>query len=328
MGKTMPFSLGRLKEIARRQDPPRWGPHYEPAIRAVREEAPSKSRFSQVWSRRLERYCHALSTPEQSALLLALLHPKLFELQEQRILHPSPRSHPLAGHSSAVGLELPPFCGTVQVCKRLDMLDRHSWAWIDSDDGLERLPVPIPFIGDFLLFLRDELGPYCVNWTVKATDDGFTRRMSRSGPPKDPMADERAERSRHAIEERYYADAGISTVRVTQSSLPRTFVSNLLSLLLMQHRHAELQPSTYWQLCDQLQASTTTGQPPFEIVLSIVHRHKLPLEEVRSAFATALLVGDVQADLMDRPVLIDTPLHPRRRDPWQVLAALFQRPAA
>ena len=31
---------------------------------------------------------------------------------------------------------------------------------------------------------------------------------------------------------------------------------------------------------------------------------------------------------LDRPVLIDTPLYPRRRDPWQVLAPLFQRPAA
>lgn len=328
MGKTMPFSLGRLKEIARRQDPPRWGPHYEPAIRAVREEAPSNSRFSTVWSRRLGRDCHALSTPEQSALMIALLHPKLFELQEQRLLHPSPSSHPLAGHPSAVGMKLPSLSGTIKVSERLDMLDRHSWLWIDSDDGLERLPVVNPFIGDLLLFLHDHDGPYCVNWTVKTTDEDFTRPMTRSRPSKNPVADERAERSRHAIEERYYAEAGIHTMRLTQSNMPREFVVNLRSLLLLQHRHPELPPSAYWQLCEQLQASTTTGQPPFEIVLSIVHRHKLPLEEVRSAFATALLVGDVQADLMDRPVLIDTPLHPRRRDPWQVLAPLFQRPTA
>lgn len=328
MGKTMPFSLGRLKEIARRQDPPSWGPHYDPAIRAVREEAPSDSRFYQVWSQRLGRICHALSTPEHHALLLALLHPKLFELQEQRVLHPSPRSHPLAGHSTAAGMELPPLCGTVQVCERLDMLARHSWAWIDSDDGLERLPVPIPFIGDLLLFLHDDLGPYCVNWTVKTTEDDFVRKTSQSEPSKDPEADERAERSRHAIEERYYADAGIPTVRVTESSIPLEFVRNLQSLLLWQYHCPELQPSLYWQLCEQLQASTTTGQPPFEIVLSMVHRYDLPLEVVRAAFATALLMGDVKVDLMDCPVLINIPLRPPRRDPWQVLAPWFQRPAA
>lgn len=328
MGKSAPFSLQRLKEIARRQDPPNWGPRYEPAIRAVREEAPSKSRFSTVWSHILDRYCHALSTPEQDALLIALHHPHLFELQEQRVLHPGPRSHPLAGHPTAVGMNLRPLAGTVQVCERLDMVGRHPCTWVNSEDGLKRLPVPIPYIGDLLLFLQDEEGPYCVNWTVKKTEEDFESRPSRSRPPRDPLAEKDAERSRHAIEEQYYADAGIPTIRITQNRMPKEFVRNLLRLFLWRHRYPEIPGFAYKRLCDQLQACTITGQAPLEIILTAVHRHNLPLEHVRSAFAKALLLGDVQVEMMQRPILIDQPLHRRARDHWQVLAPWFARPSA
>ena len=328
MGKSAPFSHQRLKEIARRQDPPCWSPRYEPAIRADREEAPSKSRFSTVWSHILDRDCHALSTPEQDALLIALHHPRLFELQEQRVLHPGPRSHPLAGHRTAVGMNLRPLAGTVQVCERLDMVDRHPCTWMNSEDGLERLPVPIPYIGDLLLFLQDKEGPYCVNWTVKKTEEDFESQPSQSRPPRDPLAEQDAERSRHAIEEQYYADAGIPTIRITQNRMPREFVRNLGSLYLLRHRHSEIPHSAYRRLCDQLQASIITGQAPLEIILAAVHRYGLPLEHVRSAFAKALLLGDVQVEMMQRTILIDQSLHPRARDHWQVLAPWFARPSA
>ena len=50
MGKEIYPKLSRLNEILRRQDPPAWGPTYDPAIRAIREEAPPRSRPAQVWS--------------------------------------------------------------------------------------------------------------------------------------------------------------------------------------------------------------------------------------------------------------------------------------
>ena len=68
MPKTFKLTLARLYEILRRQDPPQWGKQYDPAIRATREEAPSRSRPAQVWSERLERYCHTLSLVEQKVL--------------------------------------------------------------------------------------------------------------------------------------------------------------------------------------------------------------------------------------------------------------------
>lgn len=206
MAKPMHLSLARLKEVLRRQDPPLWGQNYDPAIRATREEAPSRSRFAQVWSQRLGRYCHTLSSVEQDALLLVLFHPALFELHEQRILFTEPRPHPLSGHPFATGVDLPPLRGTIDVCQRLDMIKRHLWINVDHPDGSGRVPVPVPFIGDFLLFLQDQEGPYCVNWTIKESSDDFEKRPVRDRPSRNPQADCMAERSRHAIEALYYAD--------------------------------------------------------------------------------------------------------------------------
>jgi len=64
MAKYKHKTLARLKELQRRQDPPKWGRDYEPAIRATREEAPARSRFLQIWFEKLKRYVHALSSVE------------------------------------------------------------------------------------------------------------------------------------------------------------------------------------------------------------------------------------------------------------------------
>ena len=325
MTKPMHLTLARLKEVLRRQDPPQWGRNYDPAIRAIREEAPARSRCAQVWSERLGRYCHVLSSIEEKALLLALFHPALFELQEQRMLAAEPRPHPLAGHTLAVGMNLPPLRGTIDVCDRLDLIERHLWIQVDHPDGTGRFPVPVPFIGDFLLFLVDQKGPYCVNWTVKGSSDEFQHRLLGNKPAKNPQAAISAVRSRHAIEERYYADASIPTIRIVGRDLPELLIQNLRTLLLVQHRAAEVDAGIYAEICDRLQASIQTGQKPLDVLLSVVHRHDLPLDIARASFARALWRRDVRAEMMDEVIFIDRPLKPHRRDPIQVFSAWFSR---
>jgi hypothetical protein len=328
MAKSMRITLARLKEVLRRQDPPKWGQDYDPAIRAVREEAPSRSRFLQIWFEKLGRYVHALSSVEGKALILAMFHRGIFELQEQRMLATEPRPHPLAGHPMAVGLELPALRGTIDVCERLDMIERHPWIYADHPDGMERVPVPVPFIGDFLLFLTDQDGPYCVNWTIKGSSEEFQRSLLRSKPTKDPQAEVNAVRSRHAIEERYYADAEIPTRRIVERDLPELLIQNLRSLLLLQHRAANVDLSIYAEVCDRLQASVQTGQRPLEVLLSVVHRHGLDIDTAKASFARALWRGDVRAELMEDAIFIDRPLQPMRRDPLHVFSAWFARQPA
>ena len=325
MAKAFNPTLERLKETWRRQDQPQWGPYYDPAIRATREEAPARSRFAQVWSQQLGRYCHTLSSVERDALLLVLFHPALFELQEQRMLSTEPRPHPLSGHPLAVGINFPPLRGTIDVCQRLDMIKRHHWINVDHPDGSGRVPVPVPFIGDFLLFLQDQEGPYCVNWTIKESSDDFEKRPVRNRPSRNPREDCMAERSRHAIEALYYADATIPTIRVVRSDLPALLIQNLRCLLIGQHRAAEVDPGIYTEICERLQASIQIGQRPLDVLLSVVHRHDLPLDLVRACFYRALWRRDVRAELMDEPIFIDRELRAQRRDPLQVFSDRFAR---
>lgn len=325
MAKSSRMTLPRLKELIRRQDPPQWGSLYEPAIRATREEAPSRSRFAQTWFDRLERYIHTLSSIESTVVLLAMFNRSLFEIQEQRILTTEPRPHPLAGHPYAVALDLPPLRGTIDVCDRLDLIERHLWAEIDPKNGLGTVRVPVPFIGDLLLFLKDHDGPYCVNWTIKDVAEGFDRRLPGSKPSSNPQAEIAAVRSRHAIEELYYNDAGIPTKRIVESDLCIPFFENLRSLLLIQHRAAQVEAGIYTEICERLQASIQTGQRPLDIILSVSHRYGLPLSLCQACFARALWQSDVRAELMDGAIFIDRPLKPQRRDPLQVYASWFTR---
>lgn len=142
------LSLRRLQEVLRRQDPPKWGADYDPGIRATREEAPSGSRYLQLWSERLQRYVHALSRVESPAVMLALMNPALFELHEQRMLSMEPRPHPLASHPMAVGLNLPPLKGTIMVAERLDLFSHHQWFRHREPQTNEEAVLPAPFFGD------------------------------------------------------------------------------------------------------------------------------------------------------------------------------------
>jgi hypothetical protein len=328
MAKPKHISLSRLREILRRQDPPKWGQDYDPAIRATREEGPTRSRPAQVWNDKLGRYCHALSSVEQKALLVAMFNPSLFEIHEQRMLATEARPHPLTGHELSTGMSLCPLRGTIDVCERLDAINHHHWVYIDHPDGTGRVPVPFPFIGDFLLFLTDEGGPYCVNWTIKGSNEEFSERLILADrPSRAPAKECAAVEMRHAIEERYYLDAGISTIRIVDRDLPDMFVQNIRSLMLMMHRAPVLKAEIYCELCERLQASTRTAQRPLDILLSMVHRYNLSLEVLRSAFGRALWQRDVRAELMSEAIFIDHPLRAEHRDPLEIFASWFSRPA-
>lgn len=325
MAKAIHLTLARLREVLRRQDPPQWGRNYDPAIRATREEAPSRSRPAQVWADKLGRYCHTLSLVEQKVLLLALFQPALFEMQEQKMLTTEARSHPLAGHELAMGLKLPGLRGTIDVCDRLDMIERHLWIHVEHPDGAGRVPVPAPFIGDFLLFLSDQNGHYCVNWTVKGAVEEFQRRPMGSRPARKAEAEAAAVRARHAIEERYYLDADIPTCQIVDRDIPELFTQNLRSLLLVQHRGAGIDEAIYGEVCDRLQASMQTGQRPLDVLLSVMRRHDLTLDIAKAVFSRTIWRRDVRPELMDEVIFIDRPLKPERRDPLQVYASWFAR---
>src|SRR5690554_250310 len=122
MARNPLISEKRLRLIEKRQQELRWGSEYEPAMRATRDEAPTRSRPSTMYSRKLGRDLHFMSLPERHVSLLALYHPQLVDLHEQHMLHQFEAPHPLAGREDTKHLALLPFKGTVDVAQRHDAI--------------------------------------------------------------------------------------------------------------------------------------------------------------------------------------------------------------
>ncbi|WP_243667354.1 hypothetical protein, partial [Pseudomonas brassicae] len=78
----------RFALIRSRQAHFAWGDIYTPSVLAVPREAPKGSRISRMNSRKLGRAIHSLSTPEAVFTQLALFHPQLLDIHEQKMLWP------------------------------------------------------------------------------------------------------------------------------------------------------------------------------------------------------------------------------------------------
>jgi hypothetical protein len=318
------MTFARLQQIHRRQDPPAWSPDYQPGIFATREEAPSVSRAAQMWSQKLQRYVHALSATEQTAVRLALFYPDLFEVQEQRMLPVKPQQHPLSGHARAVGLDLPSLQGTIAVAERLDVLKMHGWIRHYDEQSQETRLVPTPMFGDLLLFLFDGRGPYVVNWSVKLAEEDFNRSINLRRRVRNANADASAARARHAIEEQLYLDAGIRTVRFVSDTVPPTLDHNLRLLFLHQRPQRQLDRDILRELEDRVRA-TVGREPPQVALLGVTHRHGCDYQDVRQAFFCLLWERRVRVDLMDALVLVDQPLRPEKNSVFERFAHLFKR---
>lgn len=323
MTKNKALSKNRYDEIMRRQLSPSWGTSYQPGIRATVSEAPSVSRPSEFWAERLGRTVHALSSIEARAMILALWNPALFELHEQRMLSMVPTVNPLTGHPRADGLALSPLQGTIAVADRLDAVSFHpTMRYVDAKLG--KVDVAAPLFGDLLLFLYDAGGPYCVNWSVKQTEEDFARSIDLQKRTRNPNKDAAKAITRHAIEAQYYEDAGIRTVRVVLKDFPDILFHNLRVLFLHQRR-PDVTPATEADMIDRLTAATRTGEPPQGILLSMAARHGHSIDILQKLAFHCMWTRKVKVDLFRQSVFLDIRLRPETIDPFQHYAKLFSR---
>jgi hypothetical protein len=318
------ISAERLKRILKRQTPQRWGAEYEPSIRATPQEAPSISRARQLKSKKLGRLFHLHSDPEFAAGLLALYNPNVFDIQEQRMLFPSSRIHPLNGHPFAAGLQLPPFRGTVIVADELGVLAQHPKVFVPQRGAPSGIWVPFPFIGDLLLFLVDEKGPYCVNWPVKDRESGFTRRgprlfhkPARDGP--DPAAV-----ARQKIEERYYRDAGTRTVQISEEHINPDVIENLRDLFGFLDHEVAITDEARVRMIAFYQRHIGTNVPCFELLLQIQRDFELARYDAMAVLKAAIWNRQLAVDLYE-PILMDRPLRATSRDVLVDYVAWFHR---
>lgn len=319
MGKRL--TEARLRTIVERQCPPKWGVAYEPAIQVCTSEAPPISRPSVLNSRRLGRTVHVLSQPERHAALLALYHPGLRDLHEQRMLSPSQIEHPLTTYPGLMQVGLSYSRGTRASAEDLRCLGQHPWVWA-ADTG-ER--IAFPYIGDFLLFLEDRDGLYCINWTVKKSAAGFDR--SPIDIRAALIAEERGSQAvanRHRIEECYYQEFGIRTERVTGDAIPHSLACTLDQLFTWERRDDHLTPPQRAWLLSEARVLVVRG----EVITAHIPRLQSELGcgpyDVLCAIYQGIWTRAIRVDLFSS-ICIDAPLEPERNDVLLHYADWFQR---
>ena len=317
----------RLATLLRRQAAQKFGAEYVPAQRATVTEAPSISRAYILSSAKLGREVHLLSTPEMQAGLLALYHPKLFELQEQRLLSTGPAIHPLEGHPKAVGMRLAPLPGTLRVMEDLGHLNRHPTVrYQPTKDPRSAQSIPWPYIGDLLLFLEDESGPYCVNWTVKNDAAAFRRRGSYRGKPVLPGSEDPGVILRHQVEALHYGAAGIRTVEITPKMFARHVIDNLRFLFLYHGWPIAADWHVRQRIVSTFTSTIGTRQSIFQTSQALMSETGLALDVIYTVLYQAIWRRDVEVDLFTA-ILPDLPLQAPTLDVCEHYASLFARTA-
>lgn len=313
----------RLRRYKARQGTPAWGKNYQPAIRATPQEAPRISRPTVMWSASLGREVHLLSQSETKAAFLALFHPALFDFHEQRVLPPAPACHPLQGSPAGVGLRFHQLSGTIAIAQSLGALSRHPKVYHRFGNA-EFGWVPLPYIGDLLLFLRDSNGPYCVNWNIKLTEQDYLRpgprplgRVQRRQP--DPNAE-----LRHLIEEALYREAEIRTVRVTGTQLDEGLVANLRDLFGWHAREQVASATQRLAVLEMMRAGIDGDRPAYQLVREAASATKLADYDVMVVLYQAIWRRELRVDLFS-PLLMTKRLVAEREDPLQRYATWFGR---
>lgn len=315
------------RRIFNRQWQDRWFADYDAAIHATSREAPSASRPSTLRPAKLGgRAFHTLSQAETWAALIALYHPNVWDVHEQRILYPTPRPHFLANHPRSGGQSFKPLVGTVGVADRLGLLSKHPKIKVCSDDGVEIVTEILPFfyLGDLLLFIEDELGVYAVNWNVKGTEEGFkTRHPHQFKAAPDPRGDS-AVINRHLIEETYYSDAGIRTQRITKERFDFDLRCNLFDLFLDHSLEIQIEKESRLRAFELFNEAVGANVPANTVCRELSARFRVSLRDMTALLRQGVWERKIRVDLF-RPFLMNKPLYPEREDPLARYAAWFVR---
>lgn len=311
----------RFDLIMSRQSRFEWGGEYVPSTLAIPREAPKGSINCRLHIRKLGRTLHLLSSPEKVFAQLALYHPTLFELHEQKMLWPIHSSHPLCGHPLTKGTFLPPLRGTVEIAKEISF--RHYEIVMEDKDG-SRQRMAFPYQGDLLLYLLDSHGkPIAVNWTVKDQSKAFRER--RRSSPKTPVQqrkDREHAQLRGELERRYYANAGIRTVEVSLDLISPIVQANLDLLFGMHQVLFSLEPALLADFSDEVADAVTTGQPVNEVASRYSSRWGC-----RDQFIAKIYQDIWHRKLLidfEEPILIDRPLIAEGCDLLQALGSFFE----
>jgi hypothetical protein len=316
----MANDLAALLRIRERQAENRFLADYLPSTMATREEAPSASWRMPFKVEQLGRLVHCLSHPELHAALLALHHPDLCDLHEQKMLHPFPAAHPLFGFPGYVDAGLTPVRGTLDVASRLNCRQQHPLVWVRDPDSGSKAPVAFPYQGDLLLFIRVGSRIKLVDWPIKKEASDFTEPS--------PAASEKMEREqqklrfRAAIQRLYNDDIGVPTIEVAGADLDQAMVGNLRAAFPSAKRDVPLNQHVKNAILHAFRRGVTEHAQPNQIIGMLAFDGLCTIEQGRTLFYQYIWNRSLRVDLFEN-VVLDSPLRPERVDVFQHYAHLF-----
>lgn len=316
----------RLRLIHARQFKDRWGLNYIASVFATPQEAPSISRASILTPAKLGgRDLHCLSESETFASVLALYNPNLWELHEQKMMSPKPRAHYLYGHPMCSGMQFPELRGTLDVADRMGTLKTHPRLVLrKSGSPGEYLRVPFPYLNDFLLFMRDERGPYPLNWSVKDKEENFRRQSPRPfGQPQAHGDDETAIR-RQLLEATYFADAGIRTQPIAGEHIDEVLKQNLRSLFLAHRNEVSVGDDCRHKLLELYRSAIGANIKIHDVIRDAVGYFQVSEEDALNILRQGIWRREIRVDLFRR-FLIDRPLHSETEDVLVRYSSWFAR---
>jgi hypothetical protein len=319
-GKFM--SEERLRAITKRQERPAWGADYQPAIRATRAEAPRSSRPTILRPRGLGRDMHLMSVPESAFALLALFNPAVFDIHEQHLISTLPALHPLTGHPKAESLRLADLPGSIAIAEKMGILDRHPRIFF-ADLGEGGTWVPFPYIGDLLLFVCDQEGPYCVNWTVKNEAEEFRAKRLLPGMRRRKVRAD-VDDERHQLEAAHFAHAGIPTVQQSLPAISIDLVRNLRNLHAWDARDYDIDESTREAVTFAMRATVGSSTIAYHRMRELSQSLGCSTEAVKAITNSAIWRREIRVDLF-RPMPVDRPLRAEHVDPLAKYARWFKR---
>jgi hypothetical protein len=234
----------------------------------------------------------------------------------------------LIEHPLAAELPVRPLRGTVAIAETLGVLHFHPRVSVENpEDPGRKMAVPFPYLGDLLWLFKDARGHYLSNWTVKATPEEFeTSSFRRRKRPKNLDEAIAKEKARHAIEELYYRDGGVPTVRVAGVDIPRDVANNLRQIYGWHARNVPFDADRRREIVDLFRGRMTMGIPPIDTLLQLARSGPAPMHDYEAVLYQAIWRREIRVDLWE-PVLPDVPLRPETRDPREHFAAWFARGA-
>jgi hypothetical protein len=311
------------RRIVGRQFVVHWGTNYEPSIRATPKEAPGVSTASRLKSEGMGREVHLLSRNEVRVAIIALYNSAVWYIREQQMLFWNDREHFLHGHPLAGGEHWPAMRGTWNIAKEMGLEHLHPTVRVFDKKCDGRVRVPFPYVGDLLLFLRDDAGAYAVNLAVKDKMENFQRPFNLLGA-KTPAEQKERVIARHKIERLAYEAAGIRTEQVAGSLIPKDLFNNLRFLHGQNwkaRRYSAEQISVGLKLAED---GPRRERSPINIGVEIDRKLGLHTGSGCSIVWHGIWTRRIRADLY-QALLPDRPLIPEQKDVLVDYAHWFRR---